>query len=524
LDWSQPYPSRRSPLLARNAVAASQPLAAQAGLRMLLAGGNAVDAAIATAAALTVVEPTMNGLGSDAFAIVWDGQRLHGLNGSGRSPAGWTREFFNRFDAMPQRGWHAVTVPGAVSAWAELSQRFGKLAFEQLLAPAIEYARHGFPVSPIIGREWAEGFEQFRDRPAFVQTFAPNGRAPLPGAIFRSEAHAATLERIGATRGEAFYRGDLAERIAASAKAEGGVMTCEDLAAQRAEWVELISTEYGGRTLHEIPPNGQGIAALLALNLLRGLPLSSFAVDSVESIHLQVEAMKLAFADVHAHVSEPATMSLSTSELLDAAYAGERAKLIDPRRAQLASPGIPRGGDTVYLTAADASGMMVSFIQSNYMGFGSGVVVPGTGIALQNRGAGFTLERDHPNEVAPRKRPFHTIIPGFVTDRGRPLMSFGVMGGGLQPQGHVQMMTRLFDYDQNPQAASDAPRWRVTGGMGLLLERGISPEVADDLKSRGHDVTIAEFGSFGGAQLIYKLDDGYVAGSDHRKDGQPVGF
>ena len=524
VDWTQPYPSRRSPVLARNVVAASQPLATQAGLRMLLAGGNAVDAAIATAAALTVVEPTMNGLGSDAFAIVWDGDRLHGLNGSGRSPAGWTRAFFDRFDAMPQRGWHAVTVPGAVSAWAELSQRFGKLAFEKLLAPAIDYARHGSPVSPIVAREWAEGVAQFRDQPAFVQTFAPDGRTPLPGDIFRSEAHAATLERIGSTRGEAFYRGDLAERIAATAKAEGGLMTCEDLAAQRAEWVELISTEYRDRTLHEVPPNGQGIAALLALNLLSRKRLSDFGVDSADSIHLQVEAMKLAFADVHAHVSDPATMSVAPRDLLDPAYADERAKLIDPRRAQVASPGIPRSGDTVYLTAADASGMMVSFIQSNYMGFGSGVVVPGTGIAMQNRGAGFTLERGHPNEVAPSKRPFHTIIPGFVADRGRPLMSFGVMGGGLQPQGHVQMMTRLFDYDQNPQAASDAPRWRVTGGRGLLLESGISPDVADNLKSRGHHVTMAECGSFGGAQLIYKLDDGYVAASDHRKDGQAVGF
>ena len=505
-------------------MATSQPLAAQAGLRMLLAGGNAVDAAIAAAAALTVVEPTMNGLGSDAFAIVWDGRRLRGLNGSGRSPAGWTRAFFDSFDAMPQRGWHAVTVPGAVSAWAELSQQCGKLAFEQLLAPAIDYARHGFPVSPIVARAWAEGVEQFRDQPEFVRTFAPTGRAPRPGEMFRSDAHAATLERIAATRGEAFYRGDVAERIAASAKAEGGVMTYDDLAVHRAEWVELVSAAYRDRTLHEIPPNGQGIAALLALNLLRALPLGSFAADSADSIHLQVEAMKLAFADVLAHVSDPATMSLATRDLLDPAYADERAKRIDPHRAQLASPGITKGGDTVYLTAADASGMMVSFIQSNYMGFGSGVVVPGTGIAMQNRGAGFTLERGHPNEVSSRKRPFHTIIPGFVTQRGRPLMSFGVMGASMQPQGHVQMMTRLFDYGQNPQAASDAPRWRVTGGMGLLLERGISPDVADDLKSRGHDVTVADFPFFGGAQLICKLDDGYVAASDHRKDGQAVGF
>ena len=511
-------------MLARNVVATSQPLAAQAGLRMLLAGGNAVDAAIAAAATLTVVEPTMSGLGSDAFAIVWDGRRLHGLNGSGRSPAGWTRNFFGRFNAMPQRGWHAVTVPGAVSAWAGLSQRFGKLPFEQILAQAIDYARNGFPVSPIVARAWGEGVEQFCDQRAFVETFAPHGGAPRAGKIFCSEAHAMTLERIAATRGEAFYRGDVAERIAASAKAEGGLMTVDDLASHRADWVEPIDTDYRGRRLHEIPPSGQGIAALLALNLLRQTPVADFAVDSADSLHFQIEAMKLAFADLHAHVSDPSHMRVKTRDLLDPAYAQQRATLIDPCVAKLASPGIGAAGDTVYVTTADASGMMVSFIQSNYMGFGSGVVVPGTGIAMQNRGAGFTLERGHPNEVGPRKRPFHTIVPGFVTQDGQPLMSFGVMGGGMQPQGHVQMMIRMFDHGQNPQAASDAPRWRVTGGMGLVMERGVSPEVADELKSRGHDVTIADFSSFGGAQLIYRLDDGYVAGSDHRKDGQVVGF
>jgi gamma-glutamyltranspeptidase/glutathione hydrolase len=431
---------------------------------------------------------------------------------------------YDRFDVMPERGWDAVTVPGAVSAWVELSKRFGKLPFEQLLAPAIEYARSGFLVTPIVASSWAEAFQKFRDMRGFVDTFAPAGRAPQPGEIFRAEAHAATLERIAATRGEAFYRGDVAERIAASAKAEGGLMMLDDLASHRPDWVEPIATDYHGVTLHEIPPNGQGIAALLALNLLSRTRLTDFAVDSAESLHLQIEAMKLSFADVYRYVSDPATMSLAPRDLLDSAYAQERAKLIDPRRAQPASAGAPKSGDTVYLAAADASGMMVSFIQSNYMGFGSGVVVPGTGIAMQNRGAGFTLERGHANEVGPRKRPFHTIIPAFVTRGGHPLMSFGVMGGGMQPQGHVQMIARLFDYGQNPQAASDAPRWRVDGGMRVLLERGISPDVANDLQSRGHDVTIADPIQFGGAQLIYKLDDGYTAGSDHRKDGQAVGF
>ncbi len=524
LNWTQPYPSQRSPILARNLVATSQPLAAQAGLRMLLAGGNAADAAIAAAAALTIVEPTMNGIGGDAFAIVWDGERLHGLNGSGKSPAAWTREAFAGQDAMPATGPHAVTVPGAVSAWAELSTRFGTLPLGSLLAPAIQYARDGFAVSPIIARAWAEEVERFSERPSFAETFAPTGRAPSAGDTFRSEAHAQTLEQIAETRGESFYRGDLADRIVACLKAEGGLMTADDLAAHRAEWVDTISTEYRGRTLHEIPPNGQGIAALLALNLLSHSSLSDLPADAAASVHLQVEAMKLAFADAHAHVSDARTMSVAARDLLDPTYAKRRAKLIDPARAKPAATGISRGGDTVYLAAADAGGMMVSFIQSNFASAGSGVVVPGTGIALHNRGSGFTLQRGHPNEVGPGKRPFHTIIPAFVTKAGKPLMSFGVMGGNMQPQGHVQMMTRLFDHEQNPQAASDAPRWRVMGGMKLLLERGFSTDAAEDLRSRGHDIAFADPIAFGGAQLIMKLNDGYIAASDPRKDGQAVGF
>ena len=491
---------------------------------MLLAGGNAVDAAIATAATLTVVEPTMNGLGSDAFAIVWDGTKLHGLNASGRSPEAWTREAFDRFETMPQEGWDTVTVPGAVSAWTVLSQRFGKLPFDQLLAPAIGYAREGFTVSPIVSRAWAREVERYRDRAAFQAHFAPTRRAPAAGETFRSEPQAKTLEQIAATRGEAFYRGEIAQRIATCAKNEGGLMTADDLAAHQADWVDPISVGYRGVTLHEMPPNGQGITALIALNLLGHTQVADLPVDSADALHLHIEAMKLAFADVHAQVTDLAHMRVTPRDLLDPAYAQERAKLIDPHRAQLAAPGISKAGDTVYLTAADSSGMMVSFIQSNCLGVGSGVVIPDTGISMQNRGGFFSLDRGHPNEVGPRKRPFHTIIPAFVTRAGRPLMSFGVMGGGMQPQGHVQMITRMFDHAQNPQAASDAPRWRVMGGMQVLLEHGTAPDVAENLKSRGHDVAIADFGQFGGAQLIYRLDDGYVAGSDQRKDGQAVGF
>jgi gamma-glutamyltranspeptidase/glutathione hydrolase len=522
-----PYPSQRMPVLAKNVVATSQPLAAQAGLEMLKRGGNAVDAAIATAIALTVVEPTSNGIGSDAFAILWDGTQLHGLNASGRSPAALTPERFAGQAGVPLRGWDAVTVPGAVSGWVTLSERFGKLPFEALFEPAVRYAREGFLVSPITAKVWAFAEKTFADTPEFGQAFLPGGRAPKPGTLFRFEDQAKTLERIAETKGEAFYRGDLAEKMAAHAQASGGLLSEEDLAAHRNDWVGTISQDYRGVTLHEIPPNGQGLAALLMLGILEHHPLADYGVDSADSLHVQIEAMKLGFADAHRYVADPDFLDVPVEALLDPAYLAERAALIDPKRAQNPGYGVPKRGGTVYLTAADAEGMMVSLIQSNYYGFGSGVVVPGTGISLQNRGAGFTLEKGHPNEVGGGKRPFHTIIPGFVTQNGAPLMSFGVMGGPMQPQGHAQMVIRLRDYAQNPQAASDAPRWRVVEGLEVAVEQGFKPDVLNDLTARGHQLSEtapeASF-SFGGAQLIYRLEGGYLAASDHRKDGQAVGF
>jgi gamma-glutamyltranspeptidase/glutathione hydrolase len=532
-------------------VATSQPLAAQAGLRMMLAGGNAVDAAVATAIALTVVEPTSNGLGSDAFAIVWDGAKLHGLNASGRSPAAWTTEHFAKYRTMPERGWDTATVPGAVSAWVALSRKFGKLQFAKLFGPAIDYARRGFPVSPVTAAAWAAAEKVFADSPDWKRDFLLNGRAPRAGETWRFEDQACTLERIARTRGEAFYRGGLAERIAAHAKATGGVMTEADLAGHSADWVKPISVGYRGLTVHEIPPNGQGIAALIALGILERFPLAPMAtgVDSADSVHLQVEAMKLAFADARHYVADPAAMEFAPDELLDADYLAGRARVIDMKKAKeikegtlpsprdLSGKGLtrrkgkrplfyfPREGGTVYLTAADASGMMVSFIQSNYGGFGSGIVVPGTGISLQNRGLGFVLNEGHPNRVGPRKRPYHTIIPAFVTKAGAPVMSFGVMGGPMQPQGHVQMMVRIADYGQNPQAAADAPRWRVVDGLEVALEEGFDHKVAQALARRGHRVAADQpGGSFGGAQLIWKTDSGYFAASDPRKDGQAVGY
>jgi gamma-glutamyltranspeptidase/glutathione hydrolase len=520
-----PYRSQRMPVLARNVVATSQPLAAQAGLRMLLAGGNAVDAALASAIALTVVEPTSNGIGSDLFAILWDGHTLHGLNASGRSPAGWTRQRFAKYGRqMPVVGWDTVTVPGAVSGWVELHTKFGRLPFERLFETAIRYAREGYPVSPITARAWGFAQAMFDEFDEWKATFTFSGRSPAAGEIFKSEVHAKTLESIAGSRGESFYRGAIAEQIVAAARDAGAVMTAEDLSNHRADWVGTISADYRGLRIHEIPPNGQGVAALAALSILHQLNLRDHAVDSANSLHLQIEAMKLSLADVYAQVADPRSMRIDPNDMLDPSYAKSRAAQIDPKHAREFGTGFPREGGTVYLTAADEAGMMVSLIQSNYYGFGSGIVIPGTGIAMQNRGFGFVLEQDHPNEVGPSKRPFHTIIPGFVTRGGRPLMSFGVMGGAMQAQGHVQMVTRIFDYGQNPQAASDAPRWQVMGGLKVILEEGTSQRVIDDLESRGHQIRIAPPKEFGGAQLIYRMDDGYLAASDSRKDGHATGY
>jgi gamma-glutamyltranspeptidase / glutathione hydrolase len=513
--------------MARNVVATSQPLAAQAGLRMLLAGGNAADAAVAAAVTLSVVEPNNNGIGSDAFALLWDGEQLHGLNASGRSPAAWTPEVYARFAAMPARGWETVTVPGAVSAWVALSRKFGRLPFARLFEPAIAYARDGYVVSPVVARSWANQAEALRNYPGFADTFLRDGRAPRAGETVVLADHARTLERIAQTKGEAFYRGELAEQISAFARESGGAMTFDDLAAHQPDWVAPISVEYRGVRLHEIPPNGQGLAALLALGILSYFPLGAMSPDSADAIHLQIEAMKLAFADARRYVADPASLDVDIADLLDPAYLATRAKLIDPARAQDPTFGVPGPGGTVLLTAADADGMMVSFIQSNYFGFGSGIVVPGTGVSLQNRGHGFTLQAGHPNQVGPRKRPYHTILPAFVTRDGKPLMAFGLMGGPMQPQGHVQMMTRISDANQNPQAAADAPRWRVVDGLKVAIEAGFPDDTIREFRSRGHELVDepSHSESSGGAQLIYRLDDGaYVAGSDPRKDGQAVGF
>lgn len=523
--WQFPYPSQRMPVMAENIVATSQPLAAQAGLRMLAAGGNAVDAALATAITLTVVEPTSNGLGSDAFAMVWDGRSLHGINGSGRSPAAWTLERFAGQAQMPRLGWDAVTVPGAVDLWQTLHRRFGRLPFADLFAPAIGYARNGFAVSPLTAARWAASADTYADFDEFRRVFLPGGRAPRPGQWFANPDQAGTLDAIAEGGADAFYRDALARRIAAAARTDGGLMTETDLATHQSDWVTPLSIDYRGWTIHELPPNGQGLAALVTLGVLRHMDPAAFAPESAESLHLQIEAMKVGFAVAHSQVADPRAMSTRPEAWIDEAFLAARAAAIRPDRA--GAPDSHRWIDhgTVYLTAADAQGMMVSMIQSNFTGFGSGVVVPGTGIHLQNRGHGFSTQTGHPNAVAGGKRPYHTIIPGFITRDGQPVASFGVMGGHMQPQGHVQMVVRLADFGQNPQAAADAPRWQLCEDGRVALEAGFPQSLRQALAQRGHRLLDGEPAwGYGGAQLIWRLEQGYLGASDPRKDGQAGGF
>ncbi|MCL6517546.1 gamma-glutamyltransferase family protein [Alicyclobacillus sp.] len=521
-----PYPSRRTTVFARRGmVATSHPLAAQAGLEVLQRGGNAIDAAIATAAALTVVEPTSNGIGGDAFAIVWSGGRLHGLNSSGPAPQHLTIDAVRAagHDEMPRFGWLPVTVPGAPAAWAALSERFGRLPLSEVLAPAVRLAEEGHPVSPVAAHYWQIAHRRYAElegeafRP-WMDTFAPDGRAPQAGELWASPGHARTLRLIGQTRAEAFYRGELADEVDAFARRTGGLLRKEDLAAFRPEWVDPVSVSYRGYEVWELPPNGQGIIALMALNILNGFEFS--AKDDVETVHRQIEALKLAFADGKQYITDPRFMPVHVEQLLSPAYAQARRELIG-RQALDPVPGRPDRGGTVYLATADQDGNLVSFIQSNYMGFGSGIVVPGTGISLQNRGHTFSLDPSHVNALAPGKRTYHTIIPGFLTRGGEPVGPFGVMGGYMQPQGHLQVVMNLIDFHLNPQAALDAPRWQWTEGRKVVVEREFPAHIAQALARRGHEIQVAnDAGGFGRGQVIWRLANGVLAGgTEPRTDG-----
>ena len=534
---AQRYPSQRFPIYARGGmVNCSSPLAAAAGLEILRRGGNAMDAAVAAAAALTVVEPTANGIGSDAFALVWSEreQKLFGLNASGPAPMRASIERLRADGAavdghMPRHGWAPVTVPGAPKAWAELSGRFGRLPLSEALAPAIRYAGEGYPCAPNLSLLWGQALQSYRRRLSgavfepWFQTFAPAGRAPAAGELVRLPDHAETLRAIGESRGEAFYTGALARKIDEASRRDGGYLRYEDLAAFEAQWVEPIRVNYRGYEVCEIPPNGQGIVALTALNILKEFDFPE--KDSVETCHRQLEAIKMAFADALHSVTDPAHMRIDCRELLDPAFGARRAREMTSR-AQVWSHAVPPRSGTVYLCCADGEGNMVSYIQSNYMGFGSGIVVGGTGIALQNRGADFSLDPAAANCLQPGKRSYHTIIPGFLMKDGTPVGPFGVMGGYMQPQGHVQVVMNYVDFHLDPQQALDAPRWQWMRDGSVAVETRFDPELARALERRGHQIRIdLDTPNFGRGQMIVRLENGVlVGGTESRTDSNIACF
>jgi len=520
----------RSPVLARNGmICTSQPLATAAGLRILQEGGNAVDAAVAAAAVLNVVEPLMTGIGGDMFAIVYWSKtgELLGLNGSGRSPYAMTLEYLRAkgYTSMPQEGVDAITVPGAFDGWFSLVEKFGALKMDRILAPAIEYAEQGFPVSEIIANQWSEQAGKLARDVWAAKTYLPGGRAPAHGEIAYNRNLAATLRRLAASGRDGFYRGDLAARIVSSVQALGGALSARDLAEHRSEWVKPISVSYRGFDVYELPPNGQGVAALEMLNILEGFDLKSWGHNSAAYLHHLVEAKKLAFADRDTYITDPAFARIPLDRLLSKGYAAERRKLISADRAAAEYPaGQGEGSDTIYLTVVDKDHNAVSFINSLFSEFGSGIVAGDTGVCLQNRGASFRLDSTSSNRVEPHKRPMHTIIPAMVMKGGKPYFSFGVMGGDNQPQAHVQVLLNLIDFGMNVQEAGEAARFRHTRGL-LGLESGIGPEVRRLLVLKGHQLAVM-IDSYGGYQgiLIDPVSGVLMGGSDPRKDGCAMGF
>ncbi|MES3708648.1 gamma-glutamyltransferase family protein [Pseudomonas putida] len=523
-----PYPSQRQSVFARRGmVASSQPLAVQAGIEIMQKGGNAIDAAIATAAALTVVEPTGCGIGGDAFALVWTKDQLYGLSGNGQAPEALCIETVKAagHNGMPLYGWTPVTVPGCPSAWAELSKRFGKLPFTELLQPAISLARDGFPVSPVVAHQWQIAYNEFaphRDDvlQSWFDTFLIEGRPPRAGEMFRNPAQAETLIELAETQCESLYRGALADRLDAHSRATGGYLRASDLKDYRAQWVDPIHINYRGVDVWEIPPSGQGLVALMALKILEGFDFSYR--DSQLTWHRQIEAMKLAYSDGLHYITDPQHMRVAVQDLLSEKYVNRRRAEIG-ERAQPPKPGDPHSSGTVYLATADAEGNMVSFIQSNYHGFGSGVVLPASGIALQNRGLEFSLDLEHANCLMPGKKTFHTIIPGFLTKDGKALGPFGVMGGYMQPQGHLQMVMNLVDFGLNPQAALDAPRWQWLGEMKIGIEQGASRDLINALSRMGHEVIVAsDLTDYGRGQIILRdpVTGVLWGGAEPRADSQ----
>jgi gamma-glutamyltranspeptidase/glutathione hydrolase len=530
----------RSEVIAQNGMAAtSQPLATQAAIDILKAGGTAVDAAIAANAVLGLVEPTGSGIGGDLFAIVWDDKsgKLYGLNGSGRSPYSLTIDYFrnNSIARIPSRGPLSVSVPGCVDGWFELHGKFGRLPITEILKPAIDYARNGFPVSELIAYYWKLNALILSEYPGFDEIFAPEGKTPGKGEIFRNPSLAATLELISTQGRDAFYRGEIARKIVNYIQENGGFLTMKDFQDHTSEWIEPVSVNYRGYDIWELPPNGQGIAVLQMLNILENFDLQKMGFGSAEYIHLFTEAKKLAFEDRARYYADPDFNPIPVDELISKEYAHKRAELIDTSKAGISfTPGEPETGHTIYLTTADRDGNMVSLIQSNYRGMGSGMTPGRLGFILQNRGELFSLAEGHFNVYEPHKRPFHTIIPGFITKNGKPFLSFGVMGGAMQPQGHVQIVCNIVDFGMNIQEAGDAPRIQHLGspeptgektdGSGILtLETGFSWETIRKLIGMGHIIQY-DLGGYGGYQAIGRDNTVYYGASESRKDGQAAGF
>jgi gamma-glutamyltranspeptidase/glutathione hydrolase len=531
----------RSEVIAQNGmVATSQPLATQVGLDILKQGGNAIDAAIAANAMLGLVEPTGSGIGGDLFAIVWDAksQKLYGLNASGRSPQSLSLEHFKLqgLDRIPARGPLPVSVPGAVDGWFELHTKFGSLPMTSILSPSIEYAKEGFPVSELIAYYMQRSARNLKEFAGFKETFMPDGKAPVKGQLFKNKGLAFTYEKIATGGRDVFYKGDIARSIAAYMKEQGGFLSYEDLANHTSEWVEPVSTNYKGYDVWELPPNGQGIAALQILNVLEQFDVEGMGFGSEQYVHTFVEAKKLAFEDRAKYYADPAFNEIPVDWLISKEYAQQRRKLIDSNKASKRFDAGLNDGDTIYLTTADKDGNMVSLIQSNYRGMGSGMTPTGLGFVLQDRGELFSLEEGHFNVYAPNKRPFHTIIPAFITRNGQPWVSFGVMGGGTQPQMHAQIVVNLIDFGMNLQEAGDAPRMLhygssqptgklMTDGGEVNLESGFAPKVRRELMKKGHVIREA-LGQYGGYQAIMRdLKSGvYYGASESRKDGQAAGY
>ncbi|MDP6457379.1 MAG: gamma-glutamyltransferase [Candidatus Marinimicrobia bacterium] len=536
-----PFATRSEVIAPYGMAATSQPLATQVALDILKGGGCAVDAAIAANAVLGLVEPTGCGIGGDLFAIVWDSDtgKLYGLNASGRSPKSLTLEYFKQhgYDKIPARGPLPVSVPGCVDGWFELHNRFGKMRMRKVLQPAIQYAEDGFPVTEVIAYYMQQDAPYLEPFPGFKETYMPHGRMPRKGEVFKNPKLAETYSKIAREGRDVFYRGAIAKTIDEHIKMQGGFLSYDDLASHSSEWVEPVSTNYRGYDVWELPPNGQGIAALQILNILEGHDIASMGFGSTNYIHTFVEAKKLAFEDRAKYYADPAFNEIPVDRLISKAYGAERRQLINPNRAATSyDPGNLENGDTIYLTVADKDGNMVSLIQSNYRGMGSGMTPGELGFVLQDRGELFTLEEGHFNVYAPGKRPFHTIIPAFVTKDGEPFISFGVMGGAMQPQGHVQVLVNFIDFGMNLQEAGDAPRIRhsgssqptgerMTDGGVLNLESGFSVDVIEELKNRGHSVRVGA-GGYGGYQAILwdERNKIYYGASESRKDGHAAGY